>query len=84
MTDPEKEFGKQQGLNKEAWTAISAVAVAIIGGTVTVATTLLNKQPSPGSATTDSPTQPKMANIPLGKWSGMAKDPSGMWLYQCP
>ncbi len=80
MTEPEKEFGKQQGLNKEAWTAISAVAVAIIGGIVTVATTLLNKQPSPGlssSAPTDSPKQPKMANIPLGKWSGMAKDPSG-------
>lgn len=80
MSDPEKESEKQRGLSKEAWTAISAVAVAIIGGIVTIATTLLNKQPSPSpssSAPTDAPTQPKIANIPLGKWSGMAKDPSG-------
>jgi hypothetical protein len=53
MTDPEKESGKQQGLSKEAWTAISAVVGALIGGIVTVATTLLNKQPSisPSSVT---------------------------------
>jgi len=98
MTDPEKESGKQQGLSKEAWTAISAVAVALIGGIVTLASILLSKQPpsspssptppsgsvvSPNSSSSstsapkDSPTQPKIANMPLGKWSGVAKDPSG-------
>lgn len=94
MTDQEKESVKQQGLSKEAWTAISAVAVALIGGTVTVAITLLNKQPSPGSSSTtpssgviisptpsspstSAPIQPEVANIPLGKWSGVVKEPSG-------
>jgi hypothetical protein len=79
MTDPEKESGKQQGLSKEAWTAISAVAVAIIGGIFTVVTTLLNKQPpsSSPSPSTSAPTQPRIANIPVGKWSGVAKEPSG-------
>jgi hypothetical protein len=79
MTDPEKESGKQQGLSKEAWTAISAVAVAIIGGIFTVVTTLLNKQSpsSPSSPSTSAPPQPKVANIPVGKWSGVAKEPSG-------
>lgn len=80
MTEPEKESGKQQGLSKEAWAAISAIAVALIGGIVTVLTTIYKPLPSPSpstSAPTDSPTQPKVADIPLGKWSGMAKDPSG-------
>jgi hypothetical protein len=94
MTDSDNESRKQQGLSKEAWTAISAVAVALIGGIVTVVTTLVNKQPSPspssttpssdtvGLPTTSSPStsipvQPEVANIPLGKWSGVAKEPSG-------
>ena len=92
MTDPENESGKQRGLSKEAWTAISAVAVALIGGIVTLVTTLVNKQPSPSPSSTapssdtslptpasspSVPVQPEMANIPLGKWSGVVKEPSG-------
>jgi hypothetical protein len=94
MTDREKESGKQQGLSKEAWAAISAIAVALIGGIVTVVTTLCNKQsspsssptapssevvtsPTPSSPSTSVPIQLEVANIPLGKWSGMAKEPSG-------
>lgn len=34
----------KKGLSKEAWTAISAIAVAIIGGIFTVTNTLLNKE----------------------------------------
>jgi hypothetical protein len=80
MTDPEKESGKQQGLSKEVWTAISAIVVALIGGIVTIFATIYKPSPSPSpstSASIDSPTQPKVADIPLGKWSGMAKEPSG-------
>lgn len=80
MTDPEKESGKQQGLSKEAWAAISAIAVALIGGIVTIFTTIYKPSSSSSpstSAPTDFPTQQKVADIPLGKWSGMAKDPSG-------
>lgn len=53
MTDPEKESEKQQGLSKEAWTAIGAIAVALIGGIVTLVNPLVNKQdpPSPPSPT---------------------------------
>jgi hypothetical protein len=84
---------KQQGLSKEAWTAIGAVAVALIGGIVTLVTTFWNKQPSPSQSSTPSsgtvsiPTpfspatsvsvQPEVANIPFGKWSGVAKEASG-------
>jgi hypothetical protein len=82
MTDPEKEFEKQQGLSKEAWTAISAIVVALIGGIVTIATTLL-KEPSPSQSSVTSPPQvvtppaSSVVNIPIGKWSGVAKEPSG-------
>lgn len=38
MTEPEKESEKQQGISKEAWTAISAIAVALIGGIATIFT----------------------------------------------
>ena len=58
MTDPEKESGKQQGFSKEAWAAITAVVVALIGGIVTVATTLLNKQPSPTPSSHSTSTLP--------------------------
>lgn len=94
MSDQEKESGKQQGLSKEAWTAISAIAVALIGGIVTIVTTLYSEQPSPSPSPTNSsseavtsptpsspstpvPVQPEVANIPLGEWSGVAKEPSG-------
>jgi hypothetical protein len=88
MTEQEKESEKQKGLSKEAWAAISAIAVALIGGIVTVVTTLDNKQSSPSSSppseVVTSPSSPftsasrrlEVANIPLGKWSGMAKEPS--------
>jgi hypothetical protein len=80
MTYPEKKSGKQQGLSKEAWAAISAIVVALIGGIATVFTTIYKSSPSPSpstSAPTSSTARQKVAEIPIGKWSGMAKDPSG-------
>lgn len=55
MTDPEKESEKQKGLSKEAWTAISAIAVALIGGIVTIFTTLWRPS-SPPTPPSQSPT----------------------------
>jgi hypothetical protein len=48
MTDPEKESEKRKGLSTEAWAAMSAIAVAIIGGFVTVFTEIW-KNPPPNS-----------------------------------
>jgi hypothetical protein len=43
MTEPEKESEKRQGLSKEAWATIGAVAVALIGGIFTVIVAILEK-----------------------------------------
>ncbi len=56
MTEPEKESEKQQGISKEAWTAISAIAVALIGGIVTIFATIYGK-PSPSPPPSNSPSQ---------------------------
>ncbi|PMB24294.1 hypothetical protein CEN47_17935 [Fischerella thermalis CCMEE 5319] len=56
MTEPEKESEKQQGISKEAWTAISAIAVALIGGIVTIFVTIIGK-PSPSPSPSTSPSQ---------------------------
>ncbi|HEY9608667.1 MAG TPA: hypothetical protein V6C93_04845, partial [Allocoleopsis sp.] len=86
MTDPEKEPEKQQGLSKEAWTAISAIAVALIGLFPVIWNTFFppppgkssdSSSPSTPVPTVSSPSPPKVANTLLGKWSGVAKDPSG-------
>lgn len=108
MTDPEKESEKNKGISPEAWTAIATVAVAVIGGIVTIISTILNKpSPSPSSSpsvssssaptpvttspsssqspsstsapvpTSLSPAPLQVSNAFLGKWSGVAKDPSG-------
>jgi hypothetical protein len=45
----------KKGLSKEAWTAISAIAVAIIGGIFTVTNTLLDKKTSPSPSSSPSP-----------------------------
>ena len=55
MTEPEKESEKQQGISKEAWTAISAIAVALIGGIVTIFVTIYKPSPSPSPS--NSPSQ---------------------------
>ena len=67
MTDPEKESGKQQGLSNEAWTAIGAIAIALIGGIVTITTAILNKpssSPSPSTSPSESPSTPSSPSIP--------------------
>ncbi|MBD2434325.1 MULTISPECIES: hypothetical protein [Fischerella] len=59
MTEPEKESEKQQGLSKEAWTAISAIAVALIGGIITIFTTIYNNnKPSPSPSPSTSSSEP--------------------------
>lgn len=58
MTDPEKESEKQQGFSKEAWTAMGAIVVALIGGIVAIVTAILNKQPSPSQPPSTPPQSP--------------------------
>ncbi|WP_235656220.1 hypothetical protein [Fischerella thermalis] len=58
MTEPEKESEKQQGLSKEAWTAISAIAVALIGGVVTIFATIYNNEPPPSPSPSTSSSEP--------------------------
>ena len=80
MADPEKESEKQQGFSKEAWTAIGAVAVALIGGAVTIITTIIPKlqidRPSSSPTEFVSPSI-NTADAIAGKWSGEAKTSSG-------
>jgi hypothetical protein len=62
-SDPKQEESSEngtenkKGLSKEAWTAVSAIAVALIGGIVTIATTILN-QPLPSPSTSPPSTPP--------------------------
>lgn len=55
MTEQEKESEKRQGLSKEAWATIGAVAVALIGGIFTVINSIVEKSPlnDTGSKPTD-------------------------------
>jgi hypothetical protein len=77
-TDAEDDI-KQKGLSKEAWAAVSAIAVALISGTVAIITTIIPKpsivQPSssPGSVSPSINTADAIAN----RWSGKAKTSSG-------
>lgn len=66
MTDSEKESEKQKGFSKEAWTAISAIAVALIGGIVTVFTTIWKPSPSPSPSTppSESPITSSSPSVP--------------------
>ena len=79
MADPEKESDKQQGFSKEAWTAMAAVAVALIGGAVTIITTIIPKlqtdQPSPSPTEFVSPSV-TTADAIAGRWRGEAKTTS--------
>lgn len=65
MPDLEKESEKQKGLSKEAWAAISAIVVALIGGMVTIFTAIW--KPSPGSSPSPpvSSTTPGSPSVPI-------------------
>ena len=55
--NPEAEESvKQKGLSKEAWAAVSAIAVALIGGIVVIMTAIIPKLPldKPSSSPTSS------------------------------
>jgi hypothetical protein len=82
---------KQRGLSKEAWAAVSAIAVALISGAVAIITTVIPKpsaQPS-SSPTASIATSPSVIASPsinaqvvtadaIAKhWSGQAKTSSG-------
>ncbi len=81
-----EEDGKQKGLSKEAWAAVSAIAVALISGAVAIITTIIPKspigQPSPSLSGSVSPSVSKTdaihtADAIAGRWSGKAKTSSG-------
>jgi hypothetical protein len=84
---------KQKGLSKEAWAAVSAIGVALIGGIVAIITTLIPKLPigqpslSPISSAPISPpsgggslsvnSPVTTADVIAGRWTGQAKTSSG-------
>lgn len=68
MTEPEKESKQQKGLSKEAWAAISAIVVALIGGMITIFTVMW--RPSPGS-----PPSPPVSSTPPGSPSARTSVP---------
>jgi hypothetical protein len=82
MTDPEKESEKQKGLSKEAWTAISAIAVALIGGIFAVVNTLLDDRPPPHSSPSPPPSgslnSPNPFSSPSPSGSGTLPSPSSV------
>jgi hypothetical protein len=67
MTEPEKESEKNKGISPEVWTAIATVAVAVIGGIVTIISTILNKpSPSPSSSPSATPSvSPSSTSTPV-------------------
>jgi hypothetical protein len=83
----------QKGLSKEAWAAMSAIAVALIGGTVAIITTLIPKLPIGQSSSPAISSAPislpsgggsLAVNSPVitadaitGRWTGQAKNSSG-------
>lgn len=89
--EPATEDNKQKGLSKEAWAAISAIAVALIGGAVAIATALIPKlqisqpssppsesiSPSVGTVDATNTADAITADAIAGKWSGEAKTTSG-------
>jgi hypothetical protein len=82
MADPEQKPRNKQPLSKESWAALSAVAVALIGAAVTVFTTTYKPSSPdgrslPATVVPSSLSEEKPADIPLGTWKGMAKEPSG-------
>jgi len=84
-TDAEDDI-KQKGLSKEAWAAVSAIAVALISGAVAIITTIIPKSPigqsSPSPSGSVSPSVNTAdaihtADEIAGKWSGEARTTSG-------
>jgi hypothetical protein len=64
------------GLSPAAWTGISAIAVALIGGLVTMATTLIPLGQKPASTPPDKTVVPT-ADALAGRWAGMAHTADG-------
>lgn len=67
-----EESAKQKGLSKEAWAAMSAIAVALIGGIVAITTVILNKQSSPGQ----SPSTPPLGSPTTSGSSSVSSPPT--------
>ncbi len=92
-TDAKTEEAKQTGLSKEAWAAVSAITVALIGGIAAIITTLIPKLPigqtsSPtissasislpsGGASLSVNSSVATADGIAGRWTGQAKNSSG-------
>jgi hypothetical protein len=55
MTNPDEESKKQKGLSKEAWAAISAIAVALIGAIATIFPTIWKDLSLQNSSPSGSP-----------------------------
>ncbi|MCY7321606.1 MAG: hypothetical protein LH660_07345 [Phormidesmis sp. CAN_BIN36] len=82
--DPKAEESvKQKGLSKEAWAAVSAIAVALIGGAVAIMTAIIPKLPIAKPSSSPIPVSPAVdlqvvtADAIANHWTGQAKSSSG-------
>jgi hypothetical protein len=82
--NPEIDEGvKQKGLSKEAWAAVSAIAVALIGGAVAIMTAMIPKLPIDKPSSSPIPVSPSVdlqvvtADAIAGKWRGEVRTTSG-------
>ena len=82
--DPKVEGSiKQKGLSKEAWAAVSAIAVALIGGVVAIMTAMIPKLPLDKPSSSPIPVSPSVdsrvvtADAIANRWTGRAKNSSG-------
>jgi hypothetical protein len=76
MTDSDKESEQQKGLSPAAWTAISAISVAVIGGIVTLVDTILKNHPAPSSTSSPSSTGSVILSSPSPSPLGSTPQPS--------
>ncbi|KAM3090397.1 hypothetical protein ACKFKG_29525 [Phormidesmis sp. 146-35] len=79
MTDSEKESEKQKGLSKEAWTAISAIAVAFIGAMAIFPTIWKDSAPqntSPSGSPSGSIASPSSPSVSPSEKSVTSPRPS--------
>jgi hypothetical protein len=80
MSDPEKESESKRGLSKEAWAAVSAIVVALIGGMVTIFTTIWKppsgSSPSPSGSSITPGSPPVPASVPTISPFASAQSPS--------
>ena len=76
------EETQKTGLSREAWSAIAAIAVALITGAVTLVTHFASPDETPSAAASPLPVTAPSADVTAdaiaGRWAGRATDADGV------